>query len=205
MAMDPMDLRRRSWRRAARTIIATVIAVAGATSIGGSASACSGPFVTALEAIEKAEGIALVRVAAVRGDAEFPQAYDFVVEEAYRGSLPPIVEVAAPQYHACGDRIVAATGDRLVIFFDVEAFTGQPPMNPYWRVGPGDALAAEGIDPGAVGWQTLDQLRGALTGEGRVEVIVHQHPTPEPSLIPVLGLLVAAGVIVFGMAYLVRR
>ena len=85
MAMDRMDLRRRSWRRAARTIIATVIAVAGATSIGGSASACSGPYVTALEAIEKAVGIALVRVAAVRGDAEFPQAYDFVVEEAYRG------------------------------------------------------------------------------------------------------------------------
>jgi hypothetical protein len=203
--MNRTVLRRRSWRRAARGIVATVFALAGAASLGGTADACSAPFLTAVEATAKAERVALVRTAPVHCDPQSPDGYDFVVEESYRGSLPPIVQVAAPQYHACGDRIIAASGDRLVIFFDVEAFTGQPPMNPFWRVGPGDALEPEGIDAEAVPWRTLDQLRGALTGEGDVEVLVNEHPTPQPSLIPVLGLLAGAAVIVFGMAYLIRR
>src|SRR5688500_7365595 len=102
--MNRTVLRRRSWRRAARSIVATVFALAGATSLGGTADACSGPFVTAVEAIEKADRVALVRTAAVHGDAQSPDGYDFVVEEAYRGSLQPIIQVASPQYHACGDR-----------------------------------------------------------------------------------------------------
>ena len=207
--MNATELRRRSLRRAARAIAATVFAVAGATWTGGTASACSGPFVTAVEAIEAAPRIALVTTVAARGDAEFPDAYDFAVEEAYRGAFPPLLQVDAPQYHACGDRIVAAPGDRLVIFFDVPAFSGQPPMNPYWRVDRDGALAAEGIDDAAVPWRTLADLRAAFAGEegavAGVGVTTNSDPLPDPWFVPVVALVVAAGVVVFGLAYAVRR
>lgn len=202
--MSRQDLRRRSWRRAARTIAATVIAVVGAGTIGGTASACDGPLLTAREAFQTADRIALVRVAAIRGDPALPDGYDLVLEEAYRGSLPPVLQIAAPQYHACGDRIVAAPGERLVILFGVEAFEDQPPLSPFWRVGPDEVLSADGIDARELGWTSLDQLRAGLTGAGGEGPLNESRP-PEPSLGILLGLLVAAGVTVFGLAYLVRR
>ncbi len=200
--MGMLELRSRSWRRAVRGILATVIAVTAATSLGASASACSGPYVSAVEAIEKAARIALVRTAAVDGDPTFPDGYDFVVEESYRGAFGPVIQVPAPQYHACGDRIVAAPGDRLVIFFDVPAWDGQPPMNPFWRIGPGGALAPDGIDAEMMSWATIDELRAALAGGGTVgETAVATSPGTldgAPSVLPVLALVLAAVALVFG-------
>ena len=127
-----------------------------------SAAACSGPLVTVAEAVDEASAIVLVRTAAVRGDPESPDGYAFEVEEAFLGRVPARLEIEAPPWYVCGDRIYAATGDRLVIAFDVEAFAGQPPLSPYWRVLADGTLSPDGIDASAVPWTTLEDLRAGL-------------------------------------------
>ncbi len=157
------------------------------------ADGCSGPLVTVEEARADASAILLVRTAIVRGDPNLPSGYAFVVEEAFRGDVPALIEVEAPQFHACGDRISAAVGDRLVVAFEVHAFVGQPPMNPYWRVLPDGRLNPEGIDATAVVWQTLDDLRTGLGGPGGT---ISQPDPPRDERPPTLVLLIGLAVVV---------
>ena len=197
----------RSARRAIRYVGSFLVLVGAATLAPRTVDACSGPAVTVEEAIDKASTIVLVLTAAVQGDPDSPDGYVFEVEEAFLGRVPDRLALEAPQWHACGDRIVAAMGERLVIAFEVEAFVGQPPMNPYWRVLPDGALSAEGIDASGVVWTTLDDLRGGLAdadgsiiGEDRPEA--NQGPS---LLIVVGGLVLAVAGLFLGATFLASR
>ncbi|OGO53323.1 MAG: hypothetical protein A2V84_07675 [Chloroflexi bacterium RBG_16_70_13] len=171
------------------------------------ANACTGPLVTLEAAADSASAIALVRIAAVQGDQESPDGYAFVVEEAFLGRVPARLDIAAPQFHACGDRIFARVGDRLVIAFDVDAFAGQPPLNPYWRVRPDDTLSAEGIDASGVDWTTLDDLRAGLAdADGSIIGEERSEANQGPSLLVVVGGLVLAVAGMFlGATFLASR
>lgn len=190
-----------------------VVLVAGSAAVSpfaaSGAAACSGPLVTVGEAQQMAPTIALVRTAVVLGPPAFPEGYDFIIEETFRGKLDASIRVQAPQWHACGDRISATVGDRFVIAFDVPAFVGQPAMNPYWRVAADGTLSPEGIDASAVGWSTVAELRAGLGGgDGSVAVLEREEPGGPSDLPMALALLAALGAIgigVFGGLLLVAR
>jgi hypothetical protein len=190
-----------------RLVGSGLILVAAAALAPRSAIACSGPAVTVAEAVDKASAIALVRTAAVQGNPDSPDGYAFVVEEAFLGHVPGRLDIEAPQWHACGDRIVAAVGDRLVIAFEVDAFVGQPPMNPYWRVLPDGTLRPDGIDASAVGWTTLDELRAGLgDADGSILGAASPEPATGPSLLIVIGgLVLAVAVLFLGATFLAGR
>jgi len=194
-------------RRPMRLVGSVLVLVGAATLAPRSADACSGPAVTVEEAVDKASAIVLVRTAAVQGDPDSPDGYVFEVEEAFLGRVPDRLAIEAPQWHACGDRIFAAMGERLVIAFDVDAFVGQPPMNPYWRVRPDGTLSSEGIDDSGVDWTTLDDLRGGLAdADGSIIGEERSEANQGVSMLIVVGGLVLAVVGMFlGATFLASR
>lgn len=198
---------RRTARRAMSLVGSGLVLVAAATLAPRTANACSGPAVTVAEAVDKASAIALVRTAAVQGNPDSPDGYAFEVEEAFLGRVPGRLEVEAPQWHACGDRIFAMVGDRLVIAFEVDAFVGQPKMNPYWHVLPDGTLSPDGIDASAVGWTTLNDLRAGL-GDADGSIIGNERPQAgeRPSLLIVIGgLVLVVAVLFLGATFLAGR
>jgi hypothetical protein len=197
-----------SKARSVALVLGSILVLAAVAALAPrTANACSGPMVTANEAIDKAGAIVLVRTAAIQGDPESPDGYAFVVEEAFLGRVPARLDIEAPPFHACGDRIFARVGDRLVIAFDVEAFVGQPPMNPYWLVLPDGTLSPDGIDASAVPWTTLDDLRAGLA-DADGSIIGEERPDAEegPSaLVIVGGLALAVAVLFLGATFLAGR
>jgi hypothetical protein len=62
--MPGIELRSRSFRRAVRGVLATVIAVTAATTLGGAASASDDRHAAPFEAIERGPGAAIPRLPA---------------------------------------------------------------------------------------------------------------------------------------------
>ena len=178
-----------------------------------SALACSGPLVTLTDAVNESVAIALVEVSARRQD-DTGLTLDLAVLERYRGSIDDQLTVHDLPWHACGDVVDAQPRERLVVAFGVDAFVGQPPMNPYWRVLADDVLDPEAIDDEGVGWQTLDDVRAAF---GMFE---RDGATPQPAqpttsahgddagwrqLVGPIGLTGLIGIGLFGLVVIVAR
>lgn len=176
----------------------------------GTVAGCSGPFLTIDVSASGARSIALVRTVAIEGDPGAPDAYDFFVEEAFKGTVPRQLHLATPQYHACGDRLFAEVGDRFVLFFEVPAPGSGGTLSPYFRVEQGDELSAEGIEATPARWHVVEDLRAVL-GTGTIMEQGEHAGVPVPASerteqpLPIAGLIGAGVAAVVGLIAFVRR
>ena len=168
-------------------------------------SACSGAAIPFERVVAHPGPIALVRVLDLAGNPQAPDRYRFAVDEVWRGTVPPVLEIESPVVHVCGDRLFAQRGDRLALALNVIAFDDAKPMAAFWVVD------AEGrIDGTAVeerpGVTTLAGLRTILAPAGALPPAEEESVPVEASEdagVPLVVALLAIASCVLGAAVLI--
>ena len=168
------------------------------------AHACSGSPIPFERAVAHPGSIGLMRVLDVARNPQAPDRYRLAVDEVWRGGLPPVLEIEAPVVHACGDRLFAARGDRLVLALNVNAFDDGDPMAAYWLIDAAGKIGFTAVEerPDVT---TLAALRTVLAPDGAVlpDDGSGAPTTSEDTAVPLVVALLVIASCVLGGAVLV--
>lgn len=187
------------------SLVLSLLAVIPRLAAPSAAAACSSAPIPFDRVLASAGPVLVVRVVGIRGPADSPDGLTLAIEEAWRGTAPPVLDLEPPVATACGDRVWARVGERLILALDVPAFDGLPPLAAYWAV----------LDDGMLEPRSGETPAGVTTLAGLRDTVARQSPeepatsggassgTPVLAALAVLGIatLVLAGIVTF----LVRR
>ncbi len=187
-----------------RSVLAWLLAVATLLAAPAATVACSSapiPF----DRVLAGDGlVAVVRVVAVRGPADAPDALALAVDDVWRGTAPPVLDIEPPVTTACGDSLWTRAGERLVIAFAVAAFDGIDPLAAYWAVGDDGTLEPRSAEP-PPGRTTLAQLRAAFPGSAPEALDEPGAPGGEPAVALAILVLGIAALVLVGTTVLLGR
>ena len=115
-----MRTRRRGWWvLPGQTLILAVVLVVAAPEMANGCSVARFPYLS--EAVASADRVLVVRIVDLSGDRTTRADTSGASSGSSAAAAPPVMRVAAPMTTACGDRLQARIGDRVLIAFGVTA------------------------------------------------------------------------------------
>ena len=182
-----------------------LLATAALLAASASTMACSPAPIPFDRVLASAGPVLVVRVLGIRGPVDSPDALTLAVDDVWRGTAPPVFDIEPPVATACGDRVWARVGERLVLALDVAAFEGSPPLTAFWEVLDDDTLEPRtGETPAGV--TTLAQLRGGFAPEADGTPDAPVAPLPEQAVVAVIVVLGIGALVLSGtIGVLARR